>query len=516
MEVDVNRQTITVNRLVSHQNQTVTIEGDILVPDVKPDVLKIIHTTGNVCVYKKEVQDGKVKWDGCIYLNIIYLANADYEMIRGLTNSLDFSQSIVEDNCKEDMELRNRITIQNMECKVLNERKMNVKVTLNLEFWVYSNEEIPILKDIKNMEGIQTLHSDMSINHLIGTGKCKVSAKDTIHIDEKDNLVEVLKTEIQLRNQERKISYNKILLKADAFVKIMYLTEEGNIKKISQNIPVMGFVDLNNVSENNLLNCYYEIKNIVVKPNISEQHSIMVEIEFEICCDASDCMDIEMIQDMYSPTNEVSFHPKEITAITNKQIKEEICNITERMDIPEIENHSIYDVEVIPIIEQTNVFNGKVVYEGNLKMNFIFSSENITSMNTQAYMLPFTFTMKDEQINSEKVINTRVFSKEEEFMVTADGKIDCNVKLLFELEIYKNTKIQTLDEITVQPKEAKDNPSIIICLVKEGDTLWNIAKKYKTTMDEIIKMNHLENPEVLIVGQKLFIPRFCAQQSEQI
>ena len=31
------------------------VDEDIIVPDIKPDILKTISTSGNVCIYKKEV-----------------------------------------------------------------------------------------------------------------------------------------------------------------------------------------------------------------------------------------------------------------------------------------------------------------------------------------------------------------------------------------------------------------------------------------------------------------------------
>ena len=40
----------------------------------------------------------------------------------------------------------------------------------------------------------------------------------------------------------------------------------------------------------------------------------------------------------------------------------------------------------------------------------------------------------------------------------------------------------------------------------KGDTLWNLAKKYNTTIEELVKINDIENPDVIIVGQKLIIP----------
>ena len=262
MEIEETRQTITVNKLISSKKETITIEGDMIVPDIKPDILNTIDTVGNICIYKKEVLDGKVRFDGGVHLNIIYLADTDNDFTRGLTNAIDFTQMIDVDNCKVGMNLKSNIRIKDIECKVLNGRKINSKVILEVEIMIYSNEEVNILKQINNIEGIQTLNSNMKINSLVGIGSCRAVAKDTISLSGEDNLAEILKTEVKLINNEMKVSYNKILLKADANIKMMYLTENGDIKLITSNIPVMGFIDMNNVSENNILSSNYEINRI--------------------------------------------------------------------------------------------------------------------------------------------------------------------------------------------------------------------------------------------------------------
>ena len=42
-------------------------------------------------------------------------------------------------------------------------------------------------------------------------------------------------------------------------------------------------------------------------------------------------------------------------------------------------------------------------------------------------------------------------------------------------------------------------------IVKSGDNLWNIAKKYNTTVQDIKTINNLKT-DILKVGQKLIIP----------
>lgn len=50
-------------------------------------------------------------------------------------------------------------------------------------------------------------------------------------------------------------------------------------------------------------------------------------------------------------------------------------------------------------------------------------------------------------------------------------------------------------------EEPKDNKKYYI--VKKGDTLSGIAKKYKTTVDKLVKLNNIKNKNLIYVGQKL-------------
>ena len=46
----------------------------------------------------------------------------------------------------------------------------------------------------------------------------------------------------------------------------------------------------------------------------------------------------------------------------------------------------------------------------------------------------------------------------------------------------------------------------MIYTIKQGDTLYNIARAYNTTIDELVRLNGLTRPNDLAIGQNLFIP----------
>ena len=76
---------------------------------------------------------------------------------------------------------------------------------------------------------------------------------------------------------------------------------------------------------------------------------------------------------------------------------------------------------------------------------------------------------------------------------------------LYNLNNLTSTNIQ-VGQILKIPNISGTNPSgLFTYTVKKGDTLYNIAKRYETTVEEIIKLNHLKST-TLSINQTLSIP----------
>ena len=398
MQVDVTKENFVLNKIVGQKSETIVVEGDIIVPDVKPDILNTINMAGNVCIYKKEVLDGKIRMDGDVNVYVIYLADGEEEVTRSLNANIDFTQIVDFENCTQDMSLDENVTVKSIECKILNGRKINVKASLQFEMAVYSNENVDIIKKINNIKDIQSQESELKVNSLVGEGSSKVYAKDTIVIENIDNLAEILKVDLEIINKDIKISYNKVLGKADINVKMMYLTEDNRIKVVENKIPVMGFVDIENVDDTNICDMKYKLKNILVKPNQVEEHSVYIEAEVELYVRAYENKDIKLIQDIYSPSQSLNFNQRNVNTMANKCEIKNTCNIREKIMVPEINGNEIYDVEVKPVILSKNVTKARVMYEGEIILNFIYASSNIARMDVKQMKLPFNYNIDSQEI----------------------------------------------------------------------------------------------------------------------
>ena len=511
MEINTTKETLNVNKVICEKREMINIQGDMIVPDSKPDILSTINTSGDACIYKKEIMDGKIRLDGNILTYIMYLADGSQDNVRGLNTGLDFSETINIPELQEGMNVDVTPVVKLIECKVINGRKVGIKVTLEIAMKIYSKESVEIITGL-NDENIQVLGQNMKVNSLLGDGTTKAFVKENISIPSTDNLAEILSLQISLVDKDIKISYNKVLAKSEVEVKIAYLTEEGNICKLQTKLPLVGFIDMPNIQEENVCETTYMIRNIIIKPNSIEEHSIYIEMEVEISCIAYEEKEIRTIQDMYCPGEKMNFEKMMVNTITDKQCKKSVCNIREKVNVPELETGTIIDVTITPTINKENRLSGRIIYEGELELNFIFTDNSAVGINTKKVSLPFEQSVDGIAENSRA--DTRIEVSSQEFL-NQSGIVSSNLDLNFETDSYRSTSIPVINNISTTPQEELEDYSVIIYVVKAGDTLWEIAKRFGSTVDDIVRVNGIERADRLNVGEKIYIPQYVLKRAKE-
>jgi spore germination protein len=59
-------------------------------------------------------------------------------------------------------------------------------------------------------------------------------------------------------------------------------------------------------------------------------------------------------------------------------------------------------------------------------------------------------------------------------------------------------------------QEPKPDTSVTIHVVQRGETLFRIATRYNTTVDDLVRLNGITNPGSIQVGQRLLVPTHAA------
>ena len=447
MVVELDKESICINQEADRKKEVFQVENDMIVNDIKPDVLNIINTSGIICLSKKEIVDGKLKLEGEINTYIIYLADDEKGSTRSLNNVVNFSEKIDLPNYKDNMIENIAINLKGVEANVINGRKINIKAFVEVQTNLYENMSLEVVNNVDSIENIKALKTNEQILSLLGSGTNKANAKDTLSINETDDIAEIMKVNFKLVNREVKNSYNKVLVKAEADVEILYLTEDDRINSVNARIPIMGFVDMPNVNDDCKYNLSDFVNNIIVKPNNSEEHSIYVEAEIEFSIKVFELKNIDIVEDLYSVSDNANFQGTNVNTIIRQETIQDETKIKEHMEIPELDNATICSSKITPEIKKESIENGTICYEGEIGVEILYVKDN--KLNNKKITIPFNFEISSNYINDNISETTNINVSNDNFIITQNGALDINMMLEFEVLVTESKRLSLIKDINI-------------------------------------------------------------------
>ena len=505
MGIKTEKGKLNINQVIANRSENVNIESDCIVPDVKPDIAEITGTSGIVNVYKKEVGEGKIRIDGCVMAYIMYTANENGKnVVRGINHTMDFSQIFAIENVTSEMLENTRVNLQSIKCQVINERKINLKANLNFDIKIFTSSNIEFVNNVK-LDDIQKLEKSFTVNNVLGIATTKASVNEKVLIDNSDNLAEILKVNANIINVETKISVNKILIKADVSFKMLYSNEDGRIGQVKKVFPIMGFVDMQDVKDDTVCDPNVEIKNMLVKPNGSEDKNVSIDIEIGMQVIAYSNKEINVIRDLYSPSRNLKFSQKNINLIQNKSIFTGTYNINQRENL-DIGNEKIYDIDVDVVLLDKKAITGAANLSGNIEFIVTHSTAEFTGIATRTISIPFNYNVNGKTISNNSNLSVSYSVTNENYNFMPGGEIELKLDIIFIVSSSTISNVSLIDKVEEDENKPAQRFNMIIYYTREGDNLWTIAKRFNSTKDSICKVNNLTD-ENIKPGMQLFITR---------
>lgn len=137
-----------------------------------------------------------------------------------------------------------------------------------------------------------------------------------------------------------------------------------------------------------------------------------------------------------------------------------------------------FGVTVSAVVNANNIRNPNLIYVGE-----VFIIPHMTSAESFGYTL-YTVRRGDTLWGISRKFGTSINS-----IVALNGIKNPN--LIYAGEVFKIPSARS--------------EQAVIYTVKRGDTLWGISRKFGTTVENLVKLNSVKNPNLIYVGEKLII-----------
>lgn len=511
MNIETNNETINLCEVIARENRNVVAEGELVVPDIKPDILSVADVNGDIFITKREIKDGRLHIEGVADVSAIYLAEDENTSIRSLNNMFNFYEIIDVPGINEESMVEIRATRNQIEFKVLNGRKISVRIPALLNVTVRNNCEHTFIREIVDDRNIEVLSEEVEFSNLVSSKAQDIEINETITLGQENlPISEIIKANIRVVNSDYKISYNKILAKADAIINIIYISDSENqsIETFEAIVPVMGFINYDDLNESPNVKLEFSIKTFTLRPIYQDLKSMSfsVESDMEVRADIYRQNKIAVISDLYNPDVNLNCGYEKVS------IPSEIINSSENVEmvqglmIPELEDIRILTINAIPAINNKNVLDGKIAVEGNVGFDILYYNENKRIIENKKVDLPYQQVLKVPEIKSNMEADINVSVDNVEYRTIDSNQIQIKVNMNFNIIVREEMELEGINSISIEDTLLEDTPSIVIYYVKPNDSLWEIAKKYRSTVDEIKEYNMLKE-DLIFPNQQLIIPK---------
>ena len=159
-------------------------------------------------------------------------------------------------------------------------------------------------------------------------------------------------------------------------------------------------------------------------------------------------------------------------------------------------------------IDECKAVQDGLELEGALEVKLLYISEEdekpLQSLHT---LIPFTHRIEVKGLNEHTIYDLKPMVADTMFSMFRTDEVEVKADVIFTLLAMERKREEMIESLHCRPfgeEEIDAMPGILGYRVKAGDSLWEIAKRYYTTVPEIMQMNELTSEEIK-VGDKLLL-----------
>lgn len=514
--MELIKKNIHMNKLKCQTDIQLTFDDDFNVPDVKPDISKIIKEQGQINISEIKAMSGKVMVKGTLNFIVLYVSEDGNRPIHNIMGEIPFDEIVnMDEACAEDNILF-RWEVEDLNTSIINSRKLSVKSIVLFSFMAEDIYDEETAVGVEGDDTVQYMNKKVDLTQLTMNKKDTYRIKDEINLpSNKPNIFEILYSDVSLRNTDVRLLEDKMSLKGEILLFILYIgeDEDNTIQYIETEVPFSGTIDCNGCNEDMISDVDITIhsKGLEIKPDSDgEERVIGLEVILDLDLKAYEDEEIDILSDVYSTSKELvpvikDAYYENLVMKNNSKVRvvDQIRVGANEPRILQICNAS----GVVKVDDNTIIENG-IEVNGIIESQILYITEDDNRpMNSIKSVIPFTQVVEIKGINADSIYRIKP-NLEQINVMMLDGE-ELEVKAVINLNVIVFDKIREsiitdmkIEDIDLD--KLQEMPSIIGYITKTDDSLWKIAKHYYTTVDSIKEMNGLAQDRI-VPGDKLLI-----------
>lgn len=514
--MELSKKYIHMSREKGKAETQITLDDDFNVPDVKPDLMRIIMDKGELRLDETTVTQDHVWIKGALKFCMLYRSDQDTGKIDSLVGEIPFQESLAVDGVHEYDTAKVSWEMEDLSLGIINSRKLSVKALVVLKAVVDETYDEELVTGAESGGKIQILDSSLTTMALLMAQKDTYRFKEEIVLpSNKPNIRQILWKSVQLRSVEIRLGENQLNIKGEALTFVLYEgeDEEEHLQWVENALPFSGILDCPGSTEDMISDISYQIAGIELeaKPDYDGEErmlhlELVLDLEVKIFSEEENRMvkDIYSIEEKLNPIFEDALFEKLLIRNFSK------CRIAEKMKTDKNQETilQICASEGNAVVEQTEIVTDGIQVEGTLQVGILYvTTDDKMPVASMRDVLPFHYLIEVPGINKNCRYHLQASIDQMTTVMTDSTQVEVKAVLNLNCIVFEQQEIKKMTEVVEEPLDIgalQESPGIIGYIVKEQDCLWNIAKENFTTIQDIVSTNQLSSEQIK-AGDKILI-----------
>ncbi len=508
MEQKILKSNLLSNEILYNESTEQPIDVGFTLPDFCPDISKIFKCRATAYISSKGLSGKNITIDGNICITLFYADKGDklcsyeyqYPFSKNLEMSAECNAANLSCSCK----------CEYINCRAVSGRKVDIHGAIAIFVKVFRRNSYEIISDIDD-KNIELRRTAAPATMPMGYSEKYLIIEEEIGVGQGQSGVEsVIRYHASPCIKEGKIINDKIIVKGELCVWVLYCPEKtGAPQTVKTVIPFSQIVDMEGITELCECETRCEVAFLEIKPKNSvsgECKSFNVTAKLLISCEGYCANEVSVITDAFSKKHEAKI-------LKNSVPFERICeSIKENY-------HCKKNIELAESIDcildmwcdiqscSTRFENGSMLIMGTLLAGIVACDENSGSAYYEKpidfeYKYPIKGDMSLMRCNPEIQVCSCSYT------IVSPNTVELRADLQLNASVYECKTVSLITDISIDENKMVSRNSkaaMIIYFTNENECVWDIARHYTSSVDEIMKINSLES-ENLPGGKMLLVP----------